>query len=443
LISGAHFSSTGFRILALATGVLLAASVRAEEPLSRLIAAAHRASTDERVARLVAAQQEADALVALGRALPSLSLRGVYVRNEFESKLDPSSLTGVAIPGATPVIIQRRDQLDGFAQLDVPVIDVAAWLRVSAAQQGAQGARATASSTALDVEKRVARNYYQLIGASALRASTERTLEAARANLALVTERLAGGVATELEVNRATAEVERAKRGISDAELTAELARRALQTLTGVVIEGELAPVVDDLHEELPLERWEGPGLDVLPSVAAAGAQRRSAETTALASGLALAPTVTASAQEHLTNASGFVGKNSSWLINATMTWRLDVTALGTMRSQATAAEAARVREEAARRAALDQIHEAWFRIHDGITKSRAARAEQRSAGAAVMRARERYQAGTGTQLELVQAERDAFSSEVTRIQADADLGYSRAALRLAAGHPLDQETSP
>lgn len=41
-----------------------------------------------------------------------------------------------------------------------------------------------------------------------------------------------------------------------------------------------------------------------------------------------------------------------------------------------------------------------------------------------------------------MQAERDAFSAEVSRIQADADLSYVRAGLRLDAGHTLDEENT-
>jgi len=47
------------------------------------------------------------------------------------------------------------------------------------------------------------------------------------------------------------------------------------------------------------------------------------------------------------------------------------------------------------------------------------------------------YRAGTATQLDLLQAQRDAFRAEVTRIQDDANLLNSRAQLRLAAGHSL------
>ena len=435
-----HLSSLRYITLgALALGALLAATpALALQPLSTFVAGARRASTDDRIAALTAVQQDAEALTALGRVLPSTTARGVYTRNEFEAKLSASQLAGgasSALPG-TALVIQPANQLDAYFQLDVPIIDVAGWARTAAAR----AARSTAAATILDIEKQVARNYYQLVGAAALGAAAERTLQAAQQNLGLTRERHAGGVATELDVYRAASEVERARQSISDAELTFELSRRALRTLTGIAAEGDTSVTSDDLHEEAPLERWEGPPLEAIPSVAASVEQRRTAESTALAAKLAFLPTVSASAQEHLSNAPGFFGKNALWVLNATATWRLDVTTYGTLRSQDAAAEIAQTREAAARQRALDQVHESWFRVHDGIAKSRAARAEAQAAGAAVSRARDRYQQGAGTQLELVQAERDAFSAEVSRIQADADLSYARAGLRLDAGHTLDEE---
>ena len=41
-----------------------------------------------------------------------------------------------------------------------------------------------------------------------------------------------------------------------------------------------------------------------------------------------------------------------------------------------------------------------------------------------------------------MQAERDAYSAEVSRIQADADLSYARVALRLNASRPLVKGTN-
>src|SRR5207302_7456511 len=102
-------------------------------------------------------------------------------------------------------------------------IDVAGWFRANAARANATAARSNADNAVLDVERQVVRNYYQLVGAEALRGSAQRTLDAAIANLALIRERRLGGVATDLDANRAEAEVERARQSISDAELTTEL----------------------------------------------------------------------------------------------------------------------------------------------------------------------------------------------------------------------------
>ncbi len=413
------------------------------QPLTAFVSAARTGNADERVATLTAVQQDADALVSLGRTLPAASARFVYTRNQFEAKIDPSQFAPAGLPTALttkPLVIQPRNQLDAYFQLDVPVVDAAGWTRTAAARANVRAAEHSARATLLDVQKQIANSYYQLVGAGALQRAAVRTLEAARQNLALTEERETGGVATPLEVERATAEIAHAERSISDAELSAELARRALRTLSGLTPEGDAPEVMDDLHDEAPLERFEGVGVSSVPAVRTASSQREGAEDRALAAKLAFVPTVSASAQEHLTNASGFFGHSAIWIASATANWRIDLTTLGTMRSEEAGAEIARVKEQAARQLALDRIHESWFRVHNGIAKSRAARAEASAANAAVGRARERYQAGAGTQLELVQAERDAFSAEVARIQADAELVYSRAALRLDAGQSLTTE---
>jgi outer membrane protein TolC len=395
------------------------------------------------VAAATIEQQEGESLAALGRALPSLTARGVYTRNEYEVSLDPSSFLGSAAPIGVPsqsFIIQQLNQLDATVQFDAPIIDLAAWQRVTAQHAAERAAHRRADVTMTDVQMQVARNYYQLVGARSLRQSAARTLEAALTNLGLTRTRQAGGVATDLDVNRAQAEVERAHLSISDAELTTALAGRALRTLTGVAPTDIARSESDDLHAEPPLIEWEQSATEI-PSVALAAEQRRASESTSTAARLALLPTLSAGAQGRLTNATGFVGHQAIYLLTATLNWRLDVTSFGTVRSEKAAVRVARVREDIARQAALDQIHESWSRISNGIAKSRAARAEALASTAAVERARERYREGAGTHFELVQAERDAYSAEVSRIQADADLSYARVALRLNASRPLTKET--
>ena len=400
------------------------------------MAGARRASVDNRESALAAVERQEQALVALGRLLPAASVRGVYTRNQFSAEF-PYTVGSVT----TTLVIQPLDQVDGYFQLDVPIVDIAAWARLRSAREGARAARHSARATTLEVEKQVARNYYQLIGAAALRRSAEHTLAAARANHDLTRERRAGGIATQLDVERARAEVERARQSIADAELLSQLSGRALLTLSGVAASGEISETQDDLHEEAALDTWERGPEQAIPALAAAAADRQAALAGARAAKLALLPTLTATAFDRVTNASGFfLGHNSFYSLTLTLAWRLDVSMIGTLRAQNATAAMAGVREERARLAAKDQIHEAWQRVRAGIAKSQAARSQTQAAVLAARSATERYTSGAGTQLDVVQAQRDAFAAEVARIQADADLAFARAFLRLAAGQPLDKE---
>jgi outer membrane protein TolC len=77
--------------------------------------------------------------------------------------------------------------------------------------------------------------------------------------------------------------------------------------------------------------------------------------------------------------------------------------------------------------------------VRTNIARSRSARVQATVSARAAQLALNRYQVGEGTQLELLQALRDAFSADAARIQADADLLNSRAQLRVASGESLLQ----
>lgn len=75
--------------------------------------------------------------------------------------------------------------------------------------------------------------------------------------------------------------------------------------------------------------------------------------------------------------------------------------------------------------------------VRTNIARSRSARVQAQVSARAADLARNRYEAGEGTQLDLLQAQRDAFGADAGRIQADADLLNARAQLRVAAGESL------
>jgi hypothetical protein len=56
-----------------------------------------------------------------------------------------------------------------------------------------------------------------------------------------------------------------------------------------------------------------------------------------------------------------------------------------------------------------------------------------RAGGGQHPRRRDRYRSGVATQLDMIQADRDAFAAAAGRVQSDAELLNARLQLRLAA----------
>lgn len=419
-------------VVVLALGA--AAPASALQPLDVFLRAARSGSVDAAEARAAGRQLRAEADAARGRVLPRLSLRGEYTLNQHES-----TLAFPAPGGGPPTVVTTtpRDRLDGFATLEVPLVDLSSFARVGAARSSARAAAERAGATELRVQAEVSQEYYQLVANLALTASSRRALEVARESLRIAERRHQVGTVGQLDVDRARAEVERNVQQVAAAELQASLAARALQSLTGLTPEpeGEVA-LAAGLHEEPPLERFLAAD-EELPALAAAIQDRVAAEQQARSERLTLVPSLGASVTQRVSDFEGLEGRRSSWLAVVGLRWSFDLTTVAGIRAQAAAAEGARARERRARLAAHDGIHRAWRTVQTSIARSRSARVEEEVSARAAELARDRYEVGEGLQLELLQAQRDAFAAAAGRIQADADLLNARAQLRVAAGEDL------
>src|SRR4029077_6336559 len=130
----------------------------------------------------------------------SAAAGGTYTRNQYEVKLAlPDSLGG----GGQTLTIQPYDQLDASVTVSVPLVDVAAWARRSAARASATAAASRQGATALDGEKRVVRAYLAVVGEAAVIRSVRENANVARENAALVRSKKSNGTASELDVQRA------------------------------------------------------------------------------------------------------------------------------------------------------------------------------------------------------------------------------------------------
>jgi outer membrane protein TolC len=420
-------------VLPLAASVFATGVAQATQPLESFLERSKTQSFDAREATATERQRSAEADVALGKLVPSFSARGVYTRNQYEA--------AITLPGtSTSVVITPLNQLDAFLQLDVPIIDLASYHRYKAATSLAESSRSQREATTIDVSRSVSRAYYQFLGAASLVESARESIKLSQANLKNVDDRRAAGAATDLDHERAAASLSRAEQDLADAELGAALAARSLETLSGMSPEpaGSSFPE-DDLHGEGTLNNWLSLAGQT-PSQRTAQKLGEAAEQNRKAASRALLPTLSGSAQERITNATGFSGRTSAYTLQLVLAWKLDYGTVATSDAQSAALEVQRVRVERTKRSAEDAAFEAYRRVEAGVAKSRSARAQATAATRAATLSQDRYLAGVATQLDVTQAQRDAFLASAAKIQADADLAFARASLRLAAGVPVSDK---
>ncbi len=411
-------------------GLFAASPARALQPLELFLAASAQHNADALESQANLDLQRAQADLSLGRVLPGLTARAALTRNQYDSLIDLG-------PGQGRITVVPLQQRDAFATLTVPLVDLAGFTRVVAARTLASAAGKQLAATQLQVQAVVAQDYYQVVANLSLLTAAQKALEVSRENLRLAQNRSAAGVAPALDVDRARADLEQQNQQVSAAALQIALATRALASASGVVPDdGTAQSLQDDLHAE-PKEADSAPLIDQLPAVVAATETTRAAEQQVDAQRLAFLPTLAGSITERGTSAPGFTGHEFSWQALLGLNWALDFTVPANLRVQAAAAGAARARELRARLLARDTIHRQWETVAASIERSQSARVGLAAANRAADSARNRYQAGATTQLELLQAQRDAFTADVARIQADADLVNARAQLRLASGMSL------
>lgn len=420
--------------------------VHALQPLADFLNHAELRNFDNREASATAVQREHEASQAWARLLPSVTAQADYIRNQYLGEaIIPTGAP--AVGGALPtrnVIITPVDQRDASFTAALTLVDFAAWDNIGAAGANREAQKARVAATMIEVQKTVAQTYYQIIGAGAVGRAARRTLAAAQDNSRFIETRVNAGLASELDLKRALAEVERDRQAIEDADYTTTTLRRSLETLTGLVaddktINDSTVMPVDDLRDEQPLEKWMTV-VDSLPAVKAASYDRRAAKLTAAASQSALYPTVSTSATERATDATGF-GQSPYYALELLATWKLlDVSSFQASRAQQAASVASSVRYDRARETAAQTLFDDWHHVRTQIEKSRAARSSLDASKLALSVAREKYASGKATLLDVVQAERDAFAAEVTEIQAEADLASARTSLRLSAGRSLEEK---
>lgn len=410
--------------------VLVSVSAQAEN-VKTFLDAAEQGNVDRKISIEQRNRAAAEYRQAWTSLFPSLSASAGWTHNQYNAEITLNPVTG------EKAVIIPYDQFDATLRFDLPLIDVQRWFRMSTAGAAEASAELRELVTRDAVRRQVVGSFYGYAASLAVMESAKKSSTVAAEQLKLMEIRASVGTVTELDLLRARAEVARTRQVVADTVSLVATSRRTVRTLTGLEPPEALPLPVDDVTPSASLAEMEA-RIEELPAVKAADKDAQAAGTVATASKLALVPTVGAQFTQRFTNATGFAGKAASYNAGINLTWRLDVPTFMGMQAQSANEQAALLLGDRTRLQARDQINSDWQRLQAALIKIEAATAQVEAARRATQVARDRYNAGAATQVDVIQAERDVFSAEVSQIQARTELATARASLRISSALPLE-----
>lgn len=365
--------------------------------------------------------------------LPTLSASGSASRNRADGG---TRVGGAVLSGTTLYNAESGSLAAGYLLYDFGARDA----NLESSLQTLSAANFTQDATLQKVFLSAVQAYYQLFGA---RAAVEAAAQAERASLESLkaaTARYEAGTATPADKLQAQTAHSQAKLNRIQAEGNARNAEGALANAMGLDANRPVSYVAPAL--KAPDERFDR-NLDQLindarrrrPDLAAAEAQVKAAEASALAVRAAGMPSLSLSASAGYTNSSLsdpfhsqtigisvsipiFTGFNSTYQIRA---------------AQAKVDSQAAQRDSVNLQVALD-VWQAYHNLSTGVQAARSSSDLLASATASERVALGRYKAGAGSIIDLVTAQSSLATARQQNIQALYGLSIFKAALALALG---------
>ncbi|MBN1207651.1 MAG: TolC family protein [Myxococcaceae bacterium] len=436
-------------LLALALTVTTAAPVLT---LDEALDEAQRKNLDLKAARARLQQAEQASRKAWAGYLPTVSASGSYTRNSEEARFvfpQRTAIRDVGVPTSGPgegtgtpttldtvtlesidVLIQPRNALNAQVELRQALIVPSLWVAIQAASQAERLAELNTEAQRREILFIVAQAYYGAAASQAALTAQARLLELNQTREKDTKARFEAGTVTRVALLRAQLDRTRAEQDLLSSRNALASAKLALATLLQRPPDFELAPPPEP---QLPAEQANltERALDQRPDVEAARQSEALAETQRRGAWYAYLPTLGVSAAYRWSNAAGFTGSNTAWLVTLAASWTIWD---GGLREAELSEQSARVAEaEATRQASEARAREEVARFQLELASALANRDKAREA---VELARETqrltdisFKAGVATYLEVADANTALTSAEVglvaERLQA------SLAALRL------------
>lgn len=371
--------------------------------------------------------QQAQTNVEQGWAalFPTVAAQGKYSHNYKEVALGF---------GGPPLLIQPSNQWDAAISFQAPIIAPAAYPALAALKAGARASEASFAVAETNLLVSVANTFYLASIADEVVVARQSNIQVARATLQNARTRHEAGTVTKVDVDRAELALVRAEQLEREARNGQARTYRALATLIQEDRPFKVAvqPVPPEMHDERELDL----ALKLRPEFRLLEESTRAAEAQADAHAWRWAPTVSAFGNARRFNYDNFVRDRHSWVVGAQLDWVLFDGGMRDAQRHYASAQAAesRARAEVLRDTIRDDLVDGRRQLE---TKQKNLEAAERSVALAkstLELVRVQYEAGSVTQVDLLQAQDALVISQEALAQAHYDVAAADLLLRRAAG---------
>jgi outer membrane protein TolC len=336
----------------------------------------------------------------------------------------------------TNIVIQRAEQLDFTLSATVPLIVPWAYANYRAAQKSQAAADANLATNEATVMFATAQAFFVAAGNDELLIARRHAIEENKKTVDNAQARLEAGVVNRVEVTRAQLALLQAQQAMLTALDSQATSYRALRTL--IQIDEPFRVVPEDVKAQAgePFDEQLRSALKLRPEFTAVERQIESFEGAQSSQRWRWAPTLSAFGNVRAFNYPGFAGDQYSWAVGLSLDWLIYDGGLrdANVRLQRTLAEEQRYQLAKLRDTVSDDLANARGAL---VTRRKALDTATQSVALAretLDLVRVQHDAGTATQLDLLTAQGQLITAEVSVAQARFDLSTADLLLRRTAG---------
>ena len=341
-------------------------------------------------------------------------------------------------------IIVPRAQIDGILAANLPLVVPAAYPALRGARLNYASQKEQLAVTEAQILMSAATAFYSAAGTDELVNARRHAIEVAQKTVDSAQLRFTAGLVSEVERMRAQLALIQAEQRMLEVQDSRTAAYRTLATILHIAgdsfrVQPPPVPTADVDGEQKLIDQ----ALDQRPELRSAKLQMQAYSQQVLSSWLGYVPSLSMFGNLRLSNATGFSGQTYGFAIGLQLDWLLFD---GLLR------DANRHNLESQRRSTLLRLEQMHDTVSDEVasgrrsvvTKKQGLGSAERSvkmAQATLELVRKQYQAGTSTQLDLLNAQDALVVAEVGLAQARFDLALAVLSLRRLTGVPLNPDS--